>query len=136
MEFRQKDGAESTLLRPNHTRGLSAGWDGWDAPGTLVGRMKIQNRQYLQALGRWDGCTPPSIPPPLRSARQRPLRSRRCHVVTVGHGCCHGFDLIETPSLLICHDVTVVYPGTPPPPPPTQDCRLWTLHPRSPLQRP
>jgi len=35
-------------------------WDGWDAPGRSWDGCKSENRLCLPALGRWDGCTPPS----------------------------------------------------------------------------
>jgi len=38
--------------------------DGWDGLGRSWDARKSENRPCLQALGRWDGCTPPKPPSP------------------------------------------------------------------------
>src|SRR5438874_12102281 len=40
-----------------------SGWDAWDALGRWWDGRTIANRQWYQALGRWDGCHPPKAPP-------------------------------------------------------------------------
>ena len=51
--------AKPTLETPSTT------WDGWDGLGRSWDARKSENRPCLPALGRWDGCTPPSHPLPL-----------------------------------------------------------------------